>query len=110
MKIKSTKSIAGDYQDIAERMRGVRLDARLTQKDMAKIVDLTPAAISAMENGLYTPNFGVLRALKKKLGVSYEFVIDGVKTPENSSKIISENKELRSEVERLRRIVDKLLK
>lgn len=97
------------YLDIASRMKDIRLNARLTQKDMAKIVGLTPGSVGAIENGAYTPNFDVLRALKTKLGVSYDFVIDGTKSDVNASQLASENKALREELDRLRRMVDRLL-
>lgn len=93
-------------KDIAQRLREIRLDARLTQKDMAKIVGLTPGSIGAMENGLYTPNFDVLRALKQKLNVSYDYIIDGVKSSGNEP----DKETLKKEVERLTKIIDKLVK
>lgn len=93
-------------KDIAQRLKEIRLDARLTQKDMAKIVGLTPGSIGAMENGLYTPNFDVLRALKQKLNVSYDYIIDGVKTSPNEP----DRESLKKEVERLTKIIDKLVK
>ncbi len=105
MKI-NTKEIAGDYKDIAKRLREIRLDARLTQKDMADVVGLTPGSVGAMENGLYTPNYDVLRALKKKLNVSYDYLIDGDKTSASRHEI----EQLRQEVIRLTKIIDKLIK
>ncbi len=105
MKI-NTKEIAGDYKDIAKRLREIRLDARLTQKDMADVVGLTPGSVGAMENGLYTPNYDVLRALKRKLNVSYDYIIDGDKTSASRQEI----EQLRQEVIRLTKIIDKLIK
>lgn len=95
---------------IGKRLKDIRLDARLTQKEMAELVGLTPGSIGAMENGLYTPNYDVLRAIHAKLGVSYDFIIDGLKTPENASKLMTENKELKAELERMRKVIDKLIK
>jgi transcriptional regulator with XRE-family HTH domain len=95
---------------IANRLREIRMDARLTQREMSKIVGLTPGAVGAMENGLYTPNFDVLRAIKTRLNVSYDYIIDGVKPPVNTSELISENRELKDEIGRLKKMVDKLLK
>lgn len=97
-------------QTIGERLREIRLDARLTQKDMAKLVGLTPGSVGALENNLYTPNYDVLRAIHMNLGVSYDYIIDGIKATENPSKLIAENKELRLEIDRLKKMVDKLLK
>lgn len=97
-------------QTIGDRLREVRLDARLTQREMSKEVGLSPGAIGALENDLYTPNYDVLRIIHNKFGVPYEFLIDGIKTDQTPSKLISENKELRQEVDRLKKMVDKLLK
>jgi transcriptional regulator with XRE-family HTH domain len=97
-------------QTIGDRLREIRLDARLTQKEMAKIVGLTPGSVGALENNLYTPNFDVLRSIHDRLGVTYDYIIDGIKSAENPSKLISENRDLKSEVDRLKKMVDKLLK
>jgi transcriptional regulator with XRE-family HTH domain len=93
-----------DIDGIAKRLKEIRIDARLTQKEMSSIVGLSAGAVGALENGLYTPNFDVLRAIHKRLGISYSYIIDGVKTNHN------DDGDLRQEVERLRKIVDKLLK
>jgi transcriptional regulator with XRE-family HTH domain len=97
-------------KQIGDRLKEVRLNARLTQKELAKLVGLTPGSIGALENGLYTPNFDVLRILHKKLGVSYDYIIDGLESPENASKLIEENTRLKEELDRMRKIVDKLVK
>ncbi len=80
----------------------------MTQKELGKLVGLSPGSIGAMENDLYTPNFDVMRVLKKRLNASYDYIIDGVKS--NSIDLQKENERLKSEIERLTRIVDKLLK
>ena len=86
-----------DFSDIHERFRQVRLNHNLTQAELAKIIGLASGSVGAIEQGLYTPNFHVLRMLKKRLGVSYDYLIDG----ENTEDIKAEN-------ERLKRVVDKL--
>lgn len=70
---------------------------------------MTSGSVGALENGLYTPNFDVLRILKKKLNVSYDFMLDGELGPD-SSKLKDENERLKEEVDRLRKMIDKLLK
>lgn len=97
-------------KDIATRLRDIRLDARLTQKEMSQIVGLTPGSVGAMENGLYTPNYDVLRAIKSRLNVSYDYIIDGIESPVNNSQMVTENKELKLEIERLKKIIDKLVR
>lgn len=110
MKIKHSKQTNGNYSDIAKRLKDIRLDARLTQKEMAKMVGLTPGSVGALENGLYTPNFDVLRAIRQKLNVPYDFIIDGLESDISAPQTALENKELKAEVERLKKMVDKLLK
>lgn len=108
MRIKSTKKDLGDYSDIKKRFKEIRLDHRLTQADLSKIVGLTPGSVGAIEQGLYTPSFRVLRALHHRLGVSYDYIIDGVKTDtqdlERRVKILEEENAM------LRKVVQKLTK
>jgi len=105
MRIKKTQT----KDQIAKRLRDIRIDNRLTQKDMAKLINMTSGSVGALENGLYTPNFDVLRILKKKLNVSYDFMLDGEVGPD-SSKLKDENARLKEEVDRLKKMIDKLLK
>lgn len=105
---KSKEKEPTDYSDINKRFREIRLDHRLTQADMAKLVGLASGSIGAIEQGLYTPNYSVLRILKQKLNVDYNYLIDGEKTSKNNLDL--EVKQLREENERLKRIIDKLTK
>lgn len=108
MRVKRTKKDLGDYSDIKERFREVRLDHRMTQVEMGKLVGLTSSAVGAIEQGLYTPNFAVLRALNHRLGVSYSYIIDGLK--ENGHELAKRVKELEEENAMLRKVVAKLTK
>lgn len=91
------------YRDINDRFRQVRQNHRMTQKEMAELVGLSAAAVGAIEQNFYTPNFDVMRAVKRKLNVSYDYLIDG-EVPHVDQRI----KELEDELARLRRIIDKL--
>lgn len=108
MRIKHTKTT--DQTDISKRLKEIRIDNRLTQKDMAKLVGMTSGSIGALENGLYTPNFEVLRTLKKKLGVSYDYLIDGDEKVLTQQALKNELAAIRQENDRLKKIVDKLIK
>lgn len=108
MRIKSTKKELGDYSDIKKRFKEIRLDHRLTQADLSKVVGLTPGSVGAIEQGLYTPSFKVLRALHHRLGVSYDYIIDGEKTDVEELK--KRVKVLEEENTMLRRVVQKLTK
>lgn len=96
-------------EQIGKRLREVRINARLTQREMAKLVNLATGSIGAMENGLYTPNFDVLREIHKKLGVSYDFIIDGVEINTSHAELLIENNTLKQELERLKKVIDKLV-
>lgn len=112
MKIRNGKTVDKVYADICKRMKEIRIDNRLTQVEMAKVIGLTPSAVSAIENGSYTPNFTVLKKMKSQLGVSYAYIIDGVEDKEGSGEVEAlkaEIKELRSDRERLQKMLDRLL-
>lgn len=94
---------------IGDRLREVRINARLTQKEMGELINLTSGSVGAMENNLYTPNYDVLKVIKDKLGVPYAYIIEGSNDVDNS-KLRQENDMLKKEVARLTKIVDKLLK
>lgn len=105
MRVKKSKK--GD--DIASRLREVRIENRLTQKEMGKIINMTPGSVGALENGLYTPNFDVLRILKKRMHVSYDYLLDGDEKMSDGF-LKQENEKLKEEINRLNKIVDKLIK
>ena len=108
MRVKESKKDKGDYADIKRRFRDIRLEHRLTQADLAKVVGLSASAVGAIEQGLYTPNFDVIRALNRSLGVSYSYLIDGVK--DDADFLRRRVRELEKENEMLKRVVAKLTK
>lgn len=108
--MKNSKKENNDDNKIGARLKNIRINARLTQKDMGKIINMKPASVGALENGLYTPNYEVIRSIKKRLGVSYDYIIDGVDSDINTSDLIMKNKSLEEEVNRLSKVVDRLLK
>jgi transcriptional regulator with XRE-family HTH domain len=99
-----------DISDIPGRLRDIRIENRLTQKEMGKIIGMTSGSVGALENGLYTPNFDVLRILKKRLSISYDYLIDGEKKDGSTQALKNENAALKEEIERLKKVVDKLVK
>lgn len=102
------KRINKQYADINKRFREIRKKHNLTQKEMGDIIKLSSPAVSAIEQGLYTPNFGVLRIMKKKFKVDYDYIIDG-QSGEEIENLRQENLKLKSEIDRLTKVVDKLL-
>lgn len=105
---KSKEKDPSDYSEINKRFREVRLNHRLTQAEMGKLIGLASGSVGAIEQGLYTPNFAVLRLLKQKLNVNYNYLIDGEE--HDSNDLAKEVEKLREENERLKRVIDKLTK
>lgn len=115
MKASKNDIVRGQYPEINSRFRDVRIKHRLTQAEMGAIVGLASSSISSIEQGLYTPSFSVLRAVKKKFAVSYDYIIDG-EEPVNvdASRLLEkitylekENKLLHSVIEKLNTMLEK---
>jgi transcriptional regulator with XRE-family HTH domain len=105
---KSKQKDTADYSDISKRFRDIRINHRLTQVEMGELVGLASGSVGAIEQGLYTPNFSVIRILKQKLNINYDYLIDGDTI--SNKELDKEIEQLREENARLKRIVDKLTK
>lgn len=105
----STMTQKKKYNDITKRFKQIRKDNNLTQKEMAEIIGLSAPAVSAIEQGLYTPNFDVMRIIKKKFKIDYEYLIDG-EDREEIKNLRQENAKLKEELTRLTKVVDRLVK
>ncbi len=64
-------------QEIGERVRAIRKSLRLEQTDLAKEMGVSQAGISLYEKGEIETPLSFLDSLKKKYGVSSEWVIFG---------------------------------
>lgn len=106
MRLKKTSA----KDDVAKRLREIRIDNRLTQKEMGDLINMAAGSVGALENGLYTPSIEVLRTLKKRLNISYDYLLDGEDHVATSVYLKEENKILKEELDRLKKMVDKLLK
>ena len=105
---KSKKTPAIDVDPIGSRIREIRHHAKLTQKELAEIIGMTAAGVGALENGLYTPNYNVIRTLHERFGVTYDYIIDGVALTNNHKELAEENKKLKEDITRLNNVIDKL--
>ena len=90
--------------EVGLRLKEIRLANKMTQADMAKLIKMAAGSVGALENGLYTPSFRVMKIIKRRLGVPYDYIIDGEKS--DSEELIR----LREENARLKRVVDRLTK
>ena len=60
---------------IGERLKGARMRAGMSLRDLAKLVDVSAQAVSKYERDLDTPGSGVLIRLAKSLGVQVEYLM-----------------------------------
>lgn len=67
-----------DYKDIGERVRLERKRNRLTQQELAEIVNQTPTNISHIERGATKPGLQTLVDLANALGVTVDYFLCGV--------------------------------
>jgi transcriptional regulator with XRE-family HTH domain len=68
-----TKELDG----IGERLREERTKAGLSQRELARRLDLSPSLISQLESGLSKPSVGTLYAIVTELGLSLDKIIRG---------------------------------
>lgn len=54
---------------LSENIRQLRVDNGLTQKELARLIGMTPQMISAFEMGIREPKIGTLEKLARVLGV-----------------------------------------
>jgi DNA-binding XRE family transcriptional regulator len=72
MKKQNTKDV-----ELCKRVKAIRDRAGLTQPEFADELGITRVAINAIENERYNPGLDLLRALKEKFNLSYDYLIDG---------------------------------
>lgn len=61
----------------ADRLRGLRKKAGLTQEDAAKVLDVARTTYSGYERGTSEPDFNVLHKLSNYYGVDLNWLITG---------------------------------
>ena len=62
-------------ETVVSRIRGRRKELRLTQTELAKSANLTPAAISQFESGARKPSFDTLSNLADALKVTTDYLL-----------------------------------
>ncbi|MDY2913192.1 MAG: helix-turn-helix transcriptional regulator [Candidatus Enteromonas sp.] len=60
---------------LGQKIKKARLDANLTQKDLADALNVTFQTVSKWENGTTEPDLATLRLLSKLLGCTLEYLI-----------------------------------
>jgi putative transcriptional regulator len=67
-----TVSPAGNAEDVANRVRELRVARRLTQEDLGRVVGLTRQSIIAIEKGRFTPSIHTALRLAQALDISLD--------------------------------------
>ncbi len=75
--MQQAKEVPEALDAIGERLREERKKAGISQRELARRLDLSPSLISQLENGLSKPSVGTLYAIVTELGVSLDSVIRG---------------------------------
>lgn len=68
-----------------ENIRDLRKAKGLTQKQLAKLIDVTESQVSQIENGKRNPGFETLLKLGEVFGCSVDDIVRGKKIPATES-------------------------
>lgn len=70
--------------NISSRIKYLRNEHHLTQKELAKILNVKPTTISGWELGRNEPSIDTLKKLSSLFNVSTEYLIGGEDNPSNT--------------------------
>ena len=76
---------------LGERVKALRAERGLQQRQLAEKAELTPSMVSQIESGRLTPSLNTLRRLAEGLGVTIASLFDG--QPMGGSIVISRKKD-----------------
>ncbi len=62
---------------LGARIKALRAEGRVSQRELAEKADLTPSMVSQIESGRLTPSLNTLRRLADVLGVTIGSLLDG---------------------------------
>ena len=62
-------------EEVISRIKQRRRELKMTQTELAKAADLTPAAISQFESGTRKPSFNTLSSLSDALRVTTDYLL-----------------------------------
>jgi transcriptional regulator with XRE-family HTH domain len=74
---KSGSQMPMAHLDICDRIKLLRLESKLTQREFAEKIGATESYIKQVETRTFTPNIYFLKQIRKVTGVSYDWLIDG---------------------------------
>lgn len=68
---------------LKERILSARLNAKMTQEELAKAVGKTRGAVAQWETGTFHPRPNTMEAIAKALNVSLDWLLTGIKADDN---------------------------
>lgn len=72
------KEVVYNMESVPTKIRALRKELGLTQKELAEKVGVHPAQLARYELGLSTPSIGVLIRLAKYCEVSIDYIVFGI--------------------------------
>lgn len=75
--MQSVNDVPAAIDAIGERLREERVNAGISQRELARRLGLSPSLISQLESGMTKPSVGTLYAIVTELGLSLDSVIRG---------------------------------
>jgi len=94
-------------KEMGYRLKRIRQDKGLTQKEFAEELGMSAVWVSSIEVGRHQLSVDTLVILKNKYGIPYEFIIDGQYNPHRKDQT-QEIKELKSERDVLLKIIQQM--
>jgi putative transcriptional regulator len=97
--------------NVGQNVKRIREEQRYTQTEIARRCGVTPAAISGLEHGDFTPSTPLLVKLARALDVSVEELVPAgplhhVRMPHDSMEVSDEVKKASVRLEKVRQILD----
>ncbi len=84
---------------VGERIRNLRIDARMTQEELGLKVGVIKQTVSSWEKGISTPNYDILVELSNIFQVSTDFLLGKTDDPKNVKMDLDPKKESISDAE-----------
>jgi transcriptional regulator with XRE-family HTH domain len=95
--------------NVGQNVKRIREEQRYTQTEIARRCGVTPAAISGLEHGDFTPSTPLLVKLARALDVSVEELlapVHHVRMPHDSMEVSDEVKKASVRLQKVRQILD----
>lgn len=86
----------------SDRLKYLRTEKNLTQRDLANILDITSGAIGMYESGKRFPNSEILNKIADYFGVSMDYLMGRTDDPYTSTQITKKESDIAKKMRKLR--------